>query len=308
MSVAEPRTAARAGPAARPKDRIVRLKRSCRSDETPGVKACPFCEAELRDSVIKCTRCGRPLLERREPAADPRAFATPPASRSPSFAPAPPALAPPSRTVTPAAVFGPRTAPIPDVVTRRALPTGTRRAGRPDLVLLLMALVSAGAGFVAWRSVADPWARLIVTDTSDRLDPVLVGDVVLRAELSVLGTIARGLAAALVAFAVLWFVYGVDRGSTMPWFTNPAAAMLVSLAGIGATVLSALVWFVWEDAAVGRSRALGMSADELRELLDQQPPPLVQIERLSGLLRFGGVMLLALLAAATAWWAYRKRN
>jgi len=268
------------------------------------VKACPFCEAELRDSVIRCTRCRRWLLERPEPDVDVRAPVAATAAPPRPFAPAPPM----SRPASPPSVVGPRTGPVPDVVTRRALPARARRAGRPDLVLLLMALVAAGVGIVAWRSVADPWVRLTVTDTSDRLDPALVGDVVLRAQASVLGTIAQGLAATLIVFGALWLVYGFDRGSTMPWFTNPVGAMTASLAGIGATVLSALVWLVWEDAAVHRSRALGLGADVLRELLDGQPPPLVEIERLSGLLRFGGVMVLGLLASATAWWAYRKRS
>lgn len=94
----------------------------------------------------------------------------------------------------------------------------------------------------------------------------------------------------------------------MPWFANPATALAVAVAGIGMTVLSALVWFVWEDAAVRRSRAFGMTATEVREIVDRQPTPLVEIQRLSGQLRFGGMMVLALLAASAAWWSYRTRS
>ena len=148
---------------------------------------------------------------------------------------------------------------------------------------------------------------LVITDTSNRLDPVLVGELTLRAKAAVIGTIGQGLGAALVAFGALWLVYGFDRGSTMPWFTNPVIAIVTSVAGVGMTVLSAVVWFVWEDAAVGHSRAVGMSAGELRTLLDHQPAPLVEIQWLSGQMRFGGVMLLGVLAASAAWWAYRKR-
>jgi hypothetical protein len=68
-----------------------------------------------------------------------------------------------------------------------------------------------------------------------------------------------------------------------------------------------MVWFVWQDAAVGRAHAVRMSADELRALLDLQPKPLVEIQRLSGLLRFAGAMVVGLLSACTAWWVYRKR-
>lgn len=204
-------------------------------------------------------------------------------------------------------VDGRRAPSIPEIVTRRALPADRRRSGRPDLALLLAALAGAAAGLLAWRTIPEPWVRLIVTDTSDRLDPVLVGEITLRAKAAVLGTIGQGLAVTLVAFAALWLVYGFDRGSTMPWFTNPVAAVVVSVAGIGMTVLSAVVWFVWEEAAVARSRMVKMGPDELRSVLDHQPAPLVEIQRLSAQLRFGGLMILGLLAACTAWWAYRKR-
>lgn len=270
------------------------------------MKACPYCDAELRDSVIRCTRCGRSLLGEAVPS-------TP----APSLAGrAAGAAAPPATTTLPrrperwipAARAGTRPGrPIPEVVTRRALPTDRRRSGRPDLVLLLAAVASAAAGYLAWQTIGDHWVKLIITDTSDRLDPIPVGEIMLRAETALLGTIGQGLSAALVAFGLLWLAYGFDRGSTMPWFTNPVAAIGVSVAGLLATVVSATVWFVWADAAVSRSRALRMSAEELRELLDHQPAPLVEIHRLSGQMRFGGLMILALLAASAAWWAYRKR-
>jgi len=272
------------------------------------MKACPYCEAELRDSVIRCTRCGRSLLG--DEGAMPSATVPNLAGRATVGAapPAPTTLPRRPERWTPATSVGTRPGrPIPEVATRRALPTDRRRSGRPDLVLLLAAVAIAGAGSFAWRAIADPWVRLVITDTSDRLDPVLVGEITLRARAAVLGTIGQGLSAALVVFGLLWLLYGFDRGSTMPWFTNPVAAIGVGLAGLLATVVSAVVWFVWEDAAVARSRALRMGAEELREILDRQPAPLVEIHRLSGQMRFGGLMILALLAASAAWWAYRKR-
>jgi hypothetical protein len=69
-----------------------------------------------------------------------------------------------------------------------------------------------------------------------------------------------------------------------------------------------MVWFVWEDAAVLRARSAGTSSNAMRELLDRQPPPLVEIERLSGLMTFGGVMAAGLLASSLDWWAYRRRG
>jgi hypothetical protein len=51
-----------------------------------------------------------------------------------------------------------------------------------------------------------------------------------------------------------------------------------------------------------------MTSQQLKALLDTQPEPLVEIERLDGLLRFGATMIGGLLASCTAWWAYRKRG
>jgi hypothetical protein len=122
------------------------------------------------------------------------------------------------------------------------------------------------------------------------------------------GIIGQALAAVIGVFGVLWFLYAFDRGSTMPWYVNPSIAIVASVAGVIGVVLSALVWFVWQDAAVDRAHAVRMSAEELRALLDLQPKPLVEIHRLSGLLRFGGAMVVGLVASCTAWWAYRKRS
>lgn len=196
---------------------------------------------------------------------------------------------------------------MPEVVTRRALPSDRRRSGRPDAVLLLMSVVAAAAGVLAWRSMEEAWVQLTITDTSDRLDPVLVGAVTLRGKGALIGAIGQGLSAVLVGSGLLWLVYSFDRGSTMPWFTSPITAIVAGAAGVGASVLSALVWFVWEEAAIGRSSALGLTGDQFREILDRQPPPLVEIQRLTGLMRFGGMMLLGTLVASAAWWAYRKR-
>jgi hypothetical protein len=298
------------------------------------VKPCPFCEAELRDSVIKCTSCGRSLLgdpessPEHEPAVARSASSTgAPGPGAPGLgAPTvsggnrgsklgfPPAGDPPAAPTVNAWATGPSQTASPTsdgmqqrMSTLRALPNERRRAGRPDWVLLLVALFAIGAAVIAWNSIGQPWVKLTITDTSDRMDPQLVGDITLRAQASMLGMIGRGLAVALGVYGLLWLVYGFDRGSTVPWFANPAGAILVTIAGLIGTVVSAMVWFVWEDVAVSRAKAVKMSVDELNELLHLQPEPLVQIERLTGLVRFGGAMVIGLLAACAAWWCARKR-
>jgi len=176
------------------------------------------------------------------------------------------------------------------------------------VALLLAAVVAGAAAYWAWTAIAEPWVRLVITDTSERLNPELVGDVSLRGEAALIGVIGQGLVVVLGVYALAWLVYGFDRGSTMPWLVNPAISIILAIAGVFATILSATVWFVWEDAAIEHARALKMTAAEVRALLDLQPAPLVEIERLPGLMAFGGAMLVALLAACTAWWASRKRG
>jgi hypothetical protein len=286
------------------------------------VKACPFCQAELRDSVIKCTRCGRSLL------GDPDAEQQPVAARAtspglgaptvsggsrgtkvgfpPPAGPAEPAAptpwaAPPAQAARPGE-------PIQPVTALRALPSDRRGSGRPDVVLLLAAAATVGAAVLAWRSIGDPWVRLVITDTSDGLNPKLVGEIALHGQAALLGTIGRALAVLLGAFGLLWFVFGFDRGSTPPWFTNPGLAIIGSIVGLIGTVMAAEIWFVWQDAAVKHARAVRMTAAELRTLLELKPEPLVEVERLSGLVRFGGAMVIALLAGCGAWWSYHRRS
>jgi hypothetical protein len=197
---------------------------------------------------------------------------------------------------------------MPRVDDRRALPGDRRASARPDLALLLASLAAVGAAVLAWRAIGDPWVKLVITDTSNSLDPELVGRITLRGHAALVGIIGQGLAAVIGVYGVIWFLYGFDRGSTMPGLVNPAIAMTASLFGALGVVLSAAVWFVWEDAAIEHARAVQMTAQELRGLLDLQPEPLVEIERLSGLMRFGGAMVIGLLASCTAWWAYRARD
>jgi hypothetical protein len=195
-----------------------------------------------------------------------------------------------------------------DLGARRALPGERRGSARPDFALLFSALGAVAAAVLAWQAIADPWVRLVVTDTTDKLNPKLVGDITLRGHAAFVGILGQGLAAVIGAFSVLWFLYGFDRGSTMPGFVNPAIAILAAVAGVIGVAVSAMVWYVWQDAAVQHARAVHMTVQELRAFLDLKPEPLVQIERLPGLLRFAGAMAIGLVASCTAWWAYRQRG
>jgi hypothetical protein len=286
--------------------------------ETLEVKTCPFCEGELRDSVIRCTRCGRSLVS--EPESEPGhptrvsassglgAPAVSGGSRGSKIGfPAQDPVRPASPVWADTATRTPPPPAPPRVSELRALPGDRRKSGRPDFALLLASVVAIAAAVMAWRTIGDPWVKLVITDTSDRLDPQLVGEITLKGQAALVGIIGQAVAAVIGVYGVLWFLYAFDRGSTIPWFANPSVAIVTAVIGLIGVVLSAMVWFVWQDAAVARSHAVRMSAEELRALLDLQPKPLVEIQRLSGLMRFAGAMVVGLFAACTAWWAARKR-
>ncbi|HEX6331456.1 MAG TPA: hypothetical protein VF129_09260 [Actinomycetota bacterium] len=272
------------------------------------MKPCPFCDAELRDSVIRCTRCGRSLVGEDGPDGRlPEAAAVAPARTSPA-APAtwPAPSAPPPR---PPALAGPRPGVAPNrPAALRALPTERRRSARVDVALLLAALAGVGAAVLAWQAAHDPWVTLTITDTRDRLDPELVGPLTVVGDASLIGLVGRVVAGVIGAYGLAWLYFGFDRGSTIPWFLSPAVPLLAAVAGMLAVVLSATVWLVWVDAAVPQARTIGLSTRELRALLDLQPAPLVEIERLDGLHRYGGSLLAGLAATITAWWSARKRT
>lgn len=283
------------------------------------MKPCPHCRAELRDSVIKCTSCGRSLLGDAEPDG-PGAFGIgmgtasaengdPVRIAATTAAPARPLAPPPGVWATPSTrAAGRPPASSPDRVALRALPTPKRPSERLDPVLLLSAIAAIAVAVFAWKAAATPWVTLILTDTADPASPELVGRLTLSGTAALVGTIEQGLAAALGVLGLLWLFYGWDRGATMPIFTSPGIGIVIAIAAVGGVLLSSELWFVWEDAAIEKARAIGMSVAELREFLDRQPAPLVKIERLDGLLRFGALLGGGFLASCTAWWAYRRRN
>jgi hypothetical protein len=174
--------------------------------------------------------------------------------------------------------------------------------------MLWAGMAAVAAGILAYLAAKEPWAHLTVTQAADDFVEAVVVDVTVKGEAAFVGTAGSALAIALAAFGVLWFFYGFQRGWSMPGILNPAFGILVAFAGLAVAALSSMVWFVWEDAMILRASAAGLTTREMTRLLDQQPAPLVEIERLPSLLSFSGMMMLGLFAASIGWWAYRRRG
>jgi hypothetical protein len=274
------------------------------------MKACPHCEAEIRDSVIRCTHCGRSLVDSpREEAVDlseGSAGETWAATHRTSTRPFATATAPPPSpwATRPASDPTPR---LPNLATRRALPA-PRRAWGPDVWMLGAGVAAVACGVLAYLAVGERWVHLTIIQMPTEVDEGRILQLTLRGETAFVGTAGTALAIAFAVFGGVWFLFGLQRGWTMPGIANPALAILVALAGIGTAFLSSTVWYVWETAMVERARRAGLSMAAMRDLLDRQPNPRVEIERLSGLTTFGGMMALGLVVACFGWWAYRRRE
>jgi hypothetical protein len=285
------------------------------------VKTCPHCHGEIRDSVIRCTHCGRNLREEDDSREAVKTgtsgtLSSRPAHLSQTAAeradqPSSPGAARPHTAPKPDVWAEiPATPPVPrlaDVSAYRALPA-TRRSWGPDMWMLWAGMAAIAAGVLAYLAVKQPWVHLTVTQPETEFDKAEIVQLTLRGHAAFVGVAGQTLAIALAVFGLIWFFYGFQRGWSMPGLVNPLLGMVVSSIGVAMTALSSAVWFVWEHAMILRASTAGISAGEMQELLDQQPPPHVQIERLSGLMSFGGMMVLGLFAASLGWWAYRRRS
>ena len=276
--------------------------------------------------MVRCTHCRRNLRDG-EVDLETTPSATPPGpagSRS-GAQPAAPLLANPSSatvaapTKPTAAPFGsapardtwarstPPTSALANPAAHRAIPN-SRRAFGPDMWMLWAGMAAAAAGILAFLAVKEPWAHLTITQPATEFEDALVVQVTVRGAAAFVGTAGTVLAVLLAAFGIAWFFYGFQRGWSMPGILSPALAILVTIGGLAVALLSSEVWFVWQDAMIARAEAAGLTTREMTQLLDQQPIPIVVIERLPGMLSFGGMMVLGLFASCLAWWAYRRRS
>ena len=288
------------------------------------MKVCPHCEAELRNSVIRCSSCGRALDA---PVGDERASGVPsgasrPAPAQPTtevktataVAPAKPSSAWASSTAPPSTwngaptrSNGPGSHLAPDLANRRALP-GRSRSNRPDLPMLGAALVTAYAVYAAWATIPQRWVQISLTTVRDDVERRL-GTASFSASSAIVGSLAKGALIVLGVLAVLWLFFGLQRGWSMPWFSSPVIGIVASLAALGATIVTSTLWFAWRDAILDDAVEYGATRRSLDVFLENSDnAPIVELQRLGGPQRFGAMMALALAASCVAWWAYRKRD
>ncbi len=144
-----------------------------------------------------------------------------------------------------------------DLATRRSLPA-TRRSWGPDPAMLCPGIAGVVAGVLAYLAVAARWVHLTVTVAPTEFEEGQILQLTLRAGVATIGTIATGLAIALIAFGAVWFCFGLQRGWTMPGITNPLFAMLLTIAGMatGVPVRDGLVRLGGGDGATGAARRL----------------------------------------------------
>jgi len=307
------------------------------------VKICPDCEAELRDSVIRCVRCGHsfrppPVEAGGPPPHDPRlaqaptpvggtaAIATQPRTTAPPVDRAPdpangtaadraraaadawsaPAVKAPQRPAP--SQPGGRRSQIPDPNDHRALPNARRRSNRPDVVMILCGLITGTVVYMAWSTIPMRWVRIAIAD-ADPTTARTFGQTTFHATDATVGTLLHVILIGLGVMAVLWLFFGLQRGWTMPWFASPIIALLIALAGVAITVLASELWVVWRQAVYEAATRYHETTASLSSFLeDPDNEPVVTIQRLSGPTRFATFMLVALGASCVAWWAYHKRE
>lgn len=282
------------------------------------MKTCPFCRGELRDSVIRCGHCGRSLRGDAETAT--ASVGATASSESGSSSHVAEASAP--RTSRPIDVWATqsgagdahgtgaaRAEPTLStlMVGGPALPV-TKHQGRSDAGLLAAGVLLLAAGIFAYLSIRHPWVKVRITGIDeDGVETGAFARLVLEGGQGLAGKIGLVISVATAIWGAVWCWYGFDRGAGIPAFARPGFAILATIAGIGVAILCSTVWFVWSDAAIAHAGDTGMTASALRALLDTHPLPLVQVKRLSGLVEFGGLMVLGQLASYLAFWSSRRR-
>lgn len=289
------------------------------------MKTCPHCGGEVRSSVIKCVHCGTSLSGEPEPAAvtvvgapapvqvhTPAPVASGPASASerprPGPVPSTSVFAPGGgdKWVTPSVRADRHGGPSSGDLSELPVPVALRR--RADRHLLVGGLLGLAAAVVTYTSLPLAWVTVSITTVDDRLRPHVVAELTFRGSDAFAGKIGLGIAAALAVLGLVWFWYGLDRGATLPRFASPWYVVLAAAVGSIVVAFAQFGFFFWDDAFVAHAREAGMTRKAMRTLLDAHPAPIVEVQQLSGVVRFAAGTALALVAGLVALWSQRRRD
>ena len=287
------------------------------------MKTCPHCGGEVRPSVITCVHCGTSLSGETEPAAvaavgapapaqvgasEPLASGPVPASERPRPVPSTSVFAPAGGDVwvTPSGRADRHGGPSPGDLSELPVPFALRR--RADRHLLVGGLLGLAAAVVTYTSLPLAWVTASITTVDDRLRTHVLAELTFRGSDAFAGKIGLGIAVALAVLGLVWFWYGLDRGATLPRLASPWYAALAAAVGSIVVAFAQFGFFFWDDAFVAHAREAGMTRKAMRTLLDAHPAPIVEVQQLSGVVRFGAGTALALVAGLVALWSQRRRD
>ena len=297
-------------------------------DDTSSMRSCPHCGGEIKASVIRCVHCGTSLLEGTEPATVPEgsAVGTDDAA-GPGLEPArehPPGFMPGRPTAPPPSVFDPPKARssgdpwitpsvradghAPLLMLTEAVPLPVpAQPRRRDAFLMTAGLIAIVASVVAFSAVSLPWVTGRISEIGQRSNTRLVAELTFRASDSLASELALGVGAVMTLLGLLWFWYAMDAGTRLPAIAHPALAVAASVLAAATLGASRFGSFFWGDAFVAHAREVGLTKDAMRSFLEGHTAPLIELEQLSGVVRFSAAAALAVISGLVAWWSQRRR-
>ncbi|MGZ8513211.1 MAG: hypothetical protein ACXWWL_07210 [Candidatus Limnocylindria bacterium] len=267
--------------------------------------SCPHCGGEIKASVIKCVHCGTSLVGEEQPATVP-AGATGGTQEAVASAPVPKPKPTGDPWVTPS-VRADGHAPLTMLAEAppRSVPARSRQL---DARLMAAGVLAIAAAVAAYSAPSLPWVAGRVFVLGQRSNARLTAELTFRASDSLAAPFALGVAAGMALLGLLWFWYGMDRGTYLPAIAHPALAAVAGMVALGTLAASKLGSFFWQDAFLTHARDAGLTKEAMRTLLEGQPAPVIELEQLSGMVRFAAAAALALVAGLVAWWSQHRRG
>ncbi len=213
-----------------------------------------------------------------------------------------------SRTSDPSAIPSLRAddhAPVP-MMADTGSPPAPVRSRRLDGMLIVAAVLAIASAVAASSALSLPWVMGRASVVGQRSNARLVAVVTFRASDSLAGPLTIGVAVLIALVGLLWFWYGMDRGTHLPVVAHPGLALLAGGVALATLVASKLGPSLWHDAFLGNARDAGLTKEAMRTVLEGPPGPQLEFEPLGGMVRLTAAAVLAMLAGLAAWWSQRR--